>query len=141
MPSTNIAIEASDPAVDDAIHAGLRAFNRAMADWPERQHFNVVLRDGENRVRGGLLASLSCDVLRIDDLFIAEEFRRRRCGERLVAMAEAEGKRRGARLACVTTFSFQARPFYEKAGYEVFAELPFRNGAYTLYSLKKQLCA
>lgn len=137
----NISIEPSDPSVNDVIHAGLRSFNRAMADWPERQHFNVVLRDAENRVRGGLLASLSADVLRIDDLFIDEAFRRSGCGEKLMALAEAEGRRRGARLACVKTFSWQARPFYEKLGYVVFAELPCRGGAQRLFWLKKSLCA
>ncbi|MGH6889062.1 MAG: GNAT family N-acetyltransferase [Rhizomicrobium sp.] len=141
MSSTTITVEASEPAVNDVIHAGLRAFNRDMADWPERQYFNVVLRDAAGRVRGGLLASLSSDVLRIDDLFIEEAFRRRGCGEKLVAMAEAEGHRRGARLACVMTFSFQARPFYEKLGYDMFAELPYQGGAHTLYWLKKLLCA
>jgi hypothetical protein len=56
-------------------------------------------------------------------------------------MAETEARKRGARLACVMTFSWQARPFYEKQGYEVFAELPYQNGAHMLYWLKKSLCA
>lgn len=141
MPSANIAIEPSEPGVTDVIHSGLRAFNRAAADVPERQHFNVVLRDAENRVRGGLLASVSSDVLRIDDLFIEEGFRRDGCGRELMALAETEGLRRGAMLACVKTFSWQARPFYEKLGYEVFAELPYQRGAHTLYWLRKSLCA
>lgn len=136
-----ITVEANDPSVNEVIHARLRAFNRAMADWPERQHFNVVLRDAEDRVCGGLLASLSCDVLRIEDLFVEEALRRSRYGEQLMAMAEKEGVRRGARLACVNTFSWQARPFYEKLGYAVFAEIPYRNGMHIMYWLKKALCA
>lgn len=62
-------------------------------------------------------------------------------GMALMALAEDEGRRRGARLASVSTFSWQARPFYEKLGYTVYAELPYNNNAYTLYSLKKSLCA
>lgn len=136
-----IAIEPPDEAVNNYILAGLGAFNRAEANRPERQHFNVAVRDGEGHVLGGIMASVSFDVLRIEEFFVEETCRRGGCGSRLIAMAEDEGRRRGARLACVMTFSWQARPFYEKQGYEVFAELPYQNGAHTLYWLRKSLCA
>jgi hypothetical protein len=37
--------------------------------------------------------------------------------------AEAYARERGCRHVQLSTFSFQARPFYEKHGYEVFATL------------------
>src|SRR5947209_18837978 len=70
-----IAVEAKDEAVDQAIHAGLRAFNRALANWPERQRFNVVLRDSEGNVRGGNLASVNFDVLVLEDVFVDDTCR------------------------------------------------------------------
>jgi GNAT superfamily N-acetyltransferase len=136
-----IAVEDKDETVDQAVHAGLRAFNRALVDWPERQRFNVVLRDTEGRVRGGILASVNFDVLVVEDVFVEENCRGGGHGAALMALTEQEGRRRGARLASVATFSWQARPFYEKLGYTVYAELPYNNGTYTLYSLKKSLCA
>lgn len=138
---TRIAVEESDVEVEKIVHAGLRAFNRAVVDKPERQRFNVVLRDHEGSVRGGLLASVNFDVMLIEDLFIEEAFRRGGRGRTLVALAEREGRARGARRACVSTFSWQARPFYEKLGFRVFGELPYRNGAYFLFWLEKALCA
>lgn len=123
------------------VHTGLRAFNRARANWPERQHFNVVLRDSESHVRGGILASINYDVLVLEDVFIQENCRAGGHGARMMALAEEEGLRRGARLAVVSTFNWQARPFYEKLGYAVYAQLPYDRGVYTLYSLKKILCA
>ena len=123
------------------VHTGLRAFNRARANWPERQHFNVVLRDSESDVRGGILASINYDVLVLEDVFIQENCRAGGHGARMMALAEEEGLRRGARLAVVSTFNWQARPFYEKLGYAVYAQLPYNEGRYTLYSLKKSLCA
>jgi hypothetical protein len=69
--SLRITVEAKDEAVEQAIQLGLRTFNRTLANWPQRQHFNVVLRDTEGRL---------------------------------------------------------------------YAELPYNNGVYTLYSLKKSLC-
>jgi hypothetical protein len=59
----------------------------------------------------------------------------------MMLLAEKECRRRGARLAAVSTHSWQARPLYEKLGYTVYAELPYNNGGYTLYSLRKRLCA
>lgn len=139
--SLHFAIEPPDEAVEAVIHAGLRAFNRAAMAQSERRHFNVVLRDSGGQVRGGLLASIRFDVMNIQDLFVEESLRRDGYGARLMAMAETEARNRGVRLACVMTLSWQARPFYEKQGYEIFAELPYLNGTHNLYWLKKSLCA
>ena len=44
-------------------------------------------------------------------------------------MAETEAKRLGAREVWLYTMSFQAKPFYEKLGYQQFAELKWLDGA------------
>jgi GNAT superfamily N-acetyltransferase len=136
-----IAVEAKGESVDQAVHVGLRAFNRALVGWPERQNFNVVLRVEEDRLRGGILASLNFDTLVLEDVLVEQGSRHGDHGARLIALAEEEGHRRSAQLAVVSTFTWQARPFYEKLGYAVFAELPYNNGIFTLYSLKKFPCA
>lgn len=141
MAGLRIAVEPNDEAVARFVHTGLRAFNRSCANWPERQHFNVVLRDGDGQAHGGILASLNFDVLLLEDVFVEAKYRRGGSGARMMALAEEEGLRRGARLAVVSTYTWQARPFYEKCGYSVYAELPYNNGMYTLFSLKKSLCA
>jgi len=141
MPDAlNFAIEPPDDAVTAQIHTGLGAFNRRI-EGSERQLFNIVLRDGDGRLQGALLASVRFDVMNIQDLYIEEPHRLAGHGAKLVAMAEAEALKRGARSACVMTFSWQARPFYEKQGYEIFAEVPFLQGVHILYWLRKSLCA
>ncbi|MCV4754139.1 GNAT family N-acetyltransferase, partial [Escherichia coli] len=40
-------------------------------------------------------------------------------GSQLIKTAEEEARRKGCRHALVDTVSFQARPFYEKQGYQV----------------------
>ena len=136
-----IAVEATDAEVENTIRAALGAFNRAAVDKPERQRFNVVLRNHEGCMKGGLIASVNFDVMLIEDLFIEETHRRGGHGAKLMALAEEEGRLRGARRACVSTFSWQARPFYEKLGFRVFGQLPYRGGAHVLYWLDKPLCA
>ena len=55
--------------------------------------------------------------------------------------AKAYGRERGCRHVELATFSFQARPFYEKLGYEVFATLEDDPPGYRKYFLRKPLAA
>jgi N-acetylglutamate synthase-like GNAT family acetyltransferase len=134
-----IAIEPPDEAVNSFIRDRLAAFNRDTVDRPERQRFTVVLREGNGTLRGGLVASVNFDVMLIEDLFVENHLRRGGQGSKLLRLAEEEGVRLLARLACVSTYSWQARPFYEKHGYTMFAELPYASGAHRLYWLSKAL--
>ena len=139
--SFRIAVGELDKAVAEEISARLFAFNQASVDRPPPQSFQVALRDAAGTLVGGITAALQFDVMRIDDVFIDEAARRGGWGTKLMDAIEAEGMRRGARLACLTTFSWQARPFYEKRGYTMFAELPYNGGEHHIYWLKKTLCA
>lgn len=139
--SFDIAVGELDETVADEIAARLAAFNEASVNRPPRQCFQVTLRDKAGTLVGGITAAIQFDVMRIDDVFVDEAARRGGWGARLMAACEAEAVRRGARLACVTTFSWQARPFYEKQGYRAFAELPYNRGEHHLYWLQKTLCA
>ena len=50
---------------------------------------------------------------------------------------EAEARARGCIGATLGTYDFQARPFYEKQGYEVFGTLePYPNGHCSYYLRK-----
>ena len=60
-------------------------------------------------------------------------------GHQLLAMAEDEGRRHGARHAHLDTFSFQAPGFYQKYGYKVFGELHDFPSGYQRYYLTKDL--
>ena len=78
-------------------------------------------RGGE--IIGGLVADTYWDWLEINYLWLDERLRGHRLGARLLQAAEAEARRRGCRHAQLTTFSFQARGFYEKMGYRVVGQL------------------
>lgn len=54
----------------------------------------------------------------------------------MLALAEEEALRRGAALAHLDTFDFQARGFYERAGYEVFGTLDYPTGVRRFYMCK-----
>ena len=50
---------------------------------------------------------------------------------------EDEAKSQGCRGVFLSTFGFQARPFYERFGYEVIADLPDYPMGHTHHVLKK----
>jgi hypothetical protein len=54
---------------------------------------------------------------------------------------EGAAEERGCERAHLDTFSYQARPFYEKLGYRVFGELEDYPPGHTRFFLRKQLRA
>jgi hypothetical protein len=57
---------------------------------------------------------------------------------KLVRAMEAEAVGRGCHSAFLDTFSYQARPFYEKLGYEVFGALDdYPRGLQRFYMRKR----
>jgi len=57
----------------------------------------------------------------------------------LLRATEDEGRRLGSHSAYLDTFSFQARPFYERHGYEVFGTLEDFPVGQQRYFLRKAL--
>jgi GNAT superfamily N-acetyltransferase len=105
-----------------AIQKGLRAFNAAHWGKLDYKPLTITLRDGKEIV-AGLTGETALGWLYIDLLWVSDGRRRKGLGRTLMARAEAEARKRGARNAYLNTFSFQARPFYKKLGYREFGRL------------------
>lgn len=87
-----------------------------------RYDFAIVEREGEAIV-GGITASVSFAVLFINNIWVDGHARQRGVGRLLVAAAEAEGLRHGAKVSCVDTLTTQAPVFYLRLGYSEFGRL------------------
>jgi GNAT superfamily N-acetyltransferase len=132
--------ETIDPADEKAILDNLMAYNFGQVG--HRYAFaklGITLRDtADGPLLGGLTGETGNGWLYVDWLWVAEAARGRDLGTRLMDLAEAEGRRRGCHSAYLYTYSFQARPFYEKRGYAVVATLPdFPPGHQRHYLTKK----
>ncbi len=103
----------------DEVRHGLNAFNSRFINIDELQAIGVFIKDESGRKLAGLTGSTSGNWLRIDMLWVSDELRGQGAGSKLMLAAEAEARQRGCIYAQVDTASFQARPFYEKLGYQL----------------------
>jgi GNAT superfamily N-acetyltransferase len=101
--------------------------------------FAIFLKDANSAILGGVLGHLWGKWLRVAILWLAEPVRRQGYGSQLLLAAEAYTRERGCRHVQLSTFSFQARPFYENLGYEVFATLEDCPVGHREYFMRKQL--
>jgi GNAT superfamily N-acetyltransferase len=130
--------ENASPEDVKAVIDGLNDYNSAYTNTDYKE-LRIFLRDPAGRVAGGLIGDSSWGWLHVRVFWLEEDARRNRLGSLLLAMAEDEGRRRGCKYIYLNTFSFQARPFYEKLGYECFATQDDMPLGYQSYSMKKTL--
>jgi GNAT superfamily N-acetyltransferase len=121
------------------IGQGIRDYNTQQAGEDKAQTLCFVLRTPDQDVVGGVIGATYWDWLHIDLMWLKDEFRGRGYGHRLLALAEQEARKRGAKNAYLDTFSFQAPDFYKQHGYQVFGELQDFPTGYQRYFLAKQL--
>jgi ribosomal protein S18 acetylase RimI-like enzyme len=72
-------------------------------------------------------------------VWVHEEYRANGVGRQLMHDAEREAKALGCDHTHLTTLGFQARGFYEKLGYEVFAALEDYPRGHTRFLMKKNI--
>ena len=115
--------ETPGPEHRDAVLSRLQAFNADHGFASDHRPLALMLVDGAGATVGGLWGGTGYDWLFVDFLFVPEALRGQDLGLELMARAEAIARERGCVGAWLTTFSFQAKGFYEKIGYSEFARL------------------
>ena len=139
MPYT-FAIEPNATPDDiSAVNEGLSQYNQKFASAEGGGPINIILRDEQGAVAGGLLAYCWWGWIHIDIVWLTEAVRRQDYGTRMLEMAEQEAVRRGCHHANLQTTSFQALPFYLKRGYTVWGQLDDFPIGHSQYFLKKAL--
>ncbi|TKJ40489.1 GNAT family N-acetyltransferase [candidate division LCP-89 bacterium B3_LCP] len=133
------------PSAEDArtISQGLVDFNHEMVHDldPEETEikFSVLARDYDGEVTGGLRATCFWNTLHIELIWVSKEARGSGIGSSMVKKAELFAIKHGFEQALLETTSWQARPFYEKLGYELLATLPEYPKGHACHFLTKKL--
>ena len=135
-----ITVEPNAATADlDTVGKGLRAFNVAVIGEPNEQPVHILLRDATDTVVGGLIGHIKWRWLYVAKLWLRDDFRGRGLGAELLRAAEDLARAQGCIGAYLDTFEYQARPFYEKLGYELFGTLEGFPPGYRQYFLSKRL--
>lgn len=100
---------------------------------------NLVGRDENGHVVGGIMCNTYLMCLDIDVLWVHESHRGEGLGYGLMSEAERIAKDAGCKFAITTTFSYQAPDFYIKQGYEIYAIVDDFPEDICMYRLKKKL--
>ncbi len=138
LPSGMISFDAPPAGTFDAIFQALDASSRDLIGPVQPQLLAIPLNDDQGVVVGGFWGCTLFRWLHVQLLFIPESLRGKGVGSALMTTAETEARRRGCIGAHVTSFSFQAVPFYEKLGYIRFGRLDNYPPGHNLLYLRKQ---
>ena len=100
--------------------------------------FSFLLKNQEDKVVGMVIATVLWNGMEINSLWVDESIRNQGWGEKLMNIAEEEGKNRGCTVSYTNTFDWQAPKFYEKLGYTLYGKLDdFPKGSSLSYYSKQ----
>lgn len=138
--SYRLAIEAvPGREITEALSTGLTEHAAPYVDRPGFQPVAVTLRDDAGRIVGGASGQVNWNWLHVNLVWVEAALRRGGHGRRVMDAIEQIGRERGCRFAHLDTFSYQARPFYERLGYVVYATLEDYPPGHRRFYLKKEL--
>ena len=133
----------TNPGADDMaiVEKGMREFELSkLPDLPDSSNdvrVGAFVRVADNSIVGGISADVCCNSLEVGTLWVHQKHRNQGAGSRLLTGIEDFARSHGAVLAHLSTV--EGRQFYERHGYEVYAQLDERPVGSPLYHMKKRL--
>ena len=127
--------------VQEIVNRGIQTHASAAIGLPEQMWFaaNFFLRNDDGEIVGGALGNTWGLWLYVSDLWVDHSIRGKGYATKLMTAIEHLAVERGCRNSYLDTFSFQARPLYEKLGYKLFGTLENHPKGHSHYFLKKSL--
>ena len=139
MSDLKIVFEQEGGSPATLVRDRLDLYNMAATGVPDYYPVNLFVRSARGETLGGLLGGIWGGWLQIRILWVDAAVRGQDWGTRLMDEAEAYARERGAHSVELDTHSFQARPFYEQRGYEVFGVLDDYPKDHKKFFLRKKL--
>lgn len=129
------------PIADDAaiLSQGLSAHSLPHTPSPGFQSIASFMRNEEGKIVGGVWGYINWNWLQVGLVWVSEDLRGGGYGKQLLLALEDIARERGCEFSHLDTFSYQARPFYERLGYEVFATLEDYPPGHQRFFMKKIL--
>lgn len=138
MSELRISFEPHNDDPKQFIVNGVDNFNIATTGIAAYYPVQYYLRDEDDSVLGGLLGYTWGDWMHVNHLWIADAVRGKGHAREMMVAAESYAKKRGCIGAYLETYSFQARPLYERLGYKVVGQIDNMPPGHTHYFMKKE---
>ena len=139
MLKAKMTFEPHNNSAADYVRDRLSMFNAAATGRSDFYPLNIFLRGEQDEILGGLLGYVWSDWLFVSILWIDEQLRGQGHATKMMNSAEKYARERGCHSAHLDTLSWQARPFYERRGYELYSTLDDYPGPHKQFFLKKKL--
>lgn len=109
------------PSEEDVneIRMQLHQYNQSMTNTKAPYNVGVFAYGEGNKKIAGLIGIIWGNWMLIQLLWVDTPYRDSGLGTQLLKQAEEQAIQNGCKFSFVETFSFQAKPFYEKHGYQV----------------------
>lgn len=131
------------------IHTKLRRNNLDKCEWlnknvPDDIKVSYTIQNNflafdDKKLIGGAIGFVQYNWYFLDLLYIDKEYRNKNIGTKLIRAIEEYAKKENLTGVRMETWNFQARGFYEKMGYTVWAEIKDCPPGTIDYYLKKEL--
>ena len=116
-----------------------RAFNDQQSGIFPSKDIHLFAYSAGQQIIGGLTGDISWGWLHVDILWVTESYRQDGIGTSLMDRAEAEAIAMDVCQSYLETTDFQALGFYQKRGYQIFAQLDDQPPGHICYYMKKTL--
>lgn len=140
MDGITIRVTANPNEVErSGVLAALRQFTLDTVPILDNQDFSALVIGHDGGVIGGLVASSRWGGFHIEMVALPTVLRGKGVGSKLLELAEQEARRRNCFHMLLDTQAFQAKPFYERHGFEVFGQIDGPAPYYPRFFMQKPL--
>jgi GNAT superfamily N-acetyltransferase len=101
--------------LDDRIYE----FNSKTINRIDGRLFSKIIREANEEIIAGIAGWIWANACEITLLWVKEEYRKKKLGERLLRAAEEEAIDANCSVILIRSYTFQAPFFYEKQGYKI----------------------
>jgi ribosomal protein S18 acetylase RimI-like enzyme len=129
-----------DKAALDLIDTGIGDYNDAAEPrLGDVRHLSCFVRDADGRAFAGAVGRTWGENAELQQIWLPKHLRDHGIGAMLLSAFENAARSRGCALIYLETWTFQARGFYEKKGYEIALELSGYAPGLSKFTMTKRL--
>ncbi|KIE04940.1 putative GCN5-related N-acetyltransferase [Candidatus Jidaibacter acanthamoeba] len=134
-----IVQDSENSEITEILKQGVRSYSSAYFNGVVGgDSFVIYTQNKEGKVIGGISGNLG-RYAKVAWAWVDEEYRSQKLGTKLFNELDKFAKSKGSRYILLETFEFQAKPFYEKIGYECIGTVKRLIEGYDCHFMRKEL--